>query len=142
MRTLLVWLLMLAVPTQGAAAATMALCKGHGTAATALLQAGAAGHLHDHSPHANAPAAQGHPASDADATALVASSPHDLGDGAPSDTHKCSACASCCSLGVLPSTLKPPPVDEPAARVFIDVVPDVEPFAADGPERPPRIDLA
>ena len=51
---------------------------------------------------------------------------------------KCSACASCCSLGAILSTAPAIPVTDSAATVFATVVTTVDAFAADGPDRPPR----
>lgn len=51
---------------------------------------------------------------------------------------KCSACASCCSLGAMLTTVPVIPVTDPAPTVFATVVPTVDAFAADGPDRPPR----
>lgn len=55
---------------------------------------------------------------------------------------KCSACASCCSLGAILTTVPVVPVTDSAPTVFAAVVPTVDAFAADGPDRPPRNVLA
>lgn len=55
---------------------------------------------------------------------------------------KCSACASCCSFGAILSTVLTLPAPAPSPTVFSTVVPTVDAFAADGPDRPPRIVLA
>lgn len=55
---------------------------------------------------------------------------------------KCSACASCCSLGAILTAVPDIPVTESAPTVFATVVPTVDAFAVDGPDRPPRIVLA
>lgn len=150
-RTLLVWLLAVAVPAQGAAHTTMAVCNAHGTATHTLRDAGAAGHLSGHAHvqdpvhRAAAPAVLAHLALDATAAGAqwpAPASQHALVVGAHGDTHKCSACASCCSFGLLPSAPEPPPLAEAAATVFAEVVSHVEAVAPDGPERPPRVDLA
>ena len=54
------------------------------------------------------------------------------------DTQKCSVCAACCSAAAIYDALPKLPVLEPAAADFAAVVPAVEPFSADGPDRPPR----
>lgn len=51
---------------------------------------------------------------------------------------KCSVCASCCSLGAILTTVPVVPATDSAPTVFITVVPTVDAFAADGPDRPPR----
>jgi hypothetical protein len=159
-RTLLIWWLALALPAQGVAAATMALCgpnhhgaaqaapspradaeaAHHGSAVQALDPhhaahdgAGHAGHpgAHHGAPHAEAAQADEGPSSAQAPTKLK-----------PADSHKCSACASCCSAAALPASA--PAVAEPehGATVFATLEPSVEPFAADGPDRPPRTILA
>lgn len=56
--------------------------------------------------------------------------------------HKCSACASCCSIGALLSAVLAVPAPVFTPTVFSAVVPSVDTFAADGPDRPPRFVLA
>ena len=140
-RTLLIWLLVLAVPAQGAAAVTMAFCgpNHHGSAAALQMKLSApANHAHDDSvvvaeheqPRSGAEADKGSSASAASAKASDASK------------QKCSACASCCSAGAIMSSALAVPVPVLTPTVFSTVVPSVDTFAADGPDRPPRIGLA
>ena len=143
-RALLIWLLVLTVPAQGAAAATMAFCgpNHHGGGAAAQMQpAAAAGHAHQ-----DGVAAQGHEhhqtaalADEESVTPAVAAASAKVVDASK---HKCSACASCCSVSAMLNTVLavPAPVFMPA--VFSTVVPSVDAFAADGPDRPPRFVLA
>ena len=143
-RTLLVWLLVLAVPAQGAAAATMAFCgpNHHGGAtASSAAPAASAGH-EDH--HGTAEGATGHHdmSSQANEDDAALASPATFSQGKHTVQHKCSACASCCSLGALLSPMPAVPVPAVAPTVFDAVVPTVSAFAADGPDRPPRIVLA
>ena len=56
--------------------------------------------------------------------------------------HKCSACASCCSVGAILSSVLAVPAPVFTPTVFSAVVPSVDTFAADGPDRPPRMVLA
>ena len=135
-RTLLIWLLVLAVPAQGAAAATMAFCgpNHHGGGSP---HAGVGVVSAEHSHHGDARAGHGH---DAGATANVVGT-----DGVSATVeashaakHKCSACASCCSLGAILTTVPVVPATDPAVTVFTTVVPTVDAFAAGGPDRPPR----
>ena len=143
-RTLLIWLMVLAVPAQGAAAATMAYCgpnhHGGGTATQALETESAQHSNHrsgTHSAHAHhdmsALADEGN-----SAAADSAASP----PGGHADKQKCSACASCCSIGAMLSSTIAVPVPDVTPTVFSAVVPSVDAFATDGPDRPPRIVLA
>ena len=143
-RTLLVWLLVLAVPAQGAAAVTMAFCGPNhhgGSTAASAPQAGPAEHSSHHGDGQGTP---GHheAAAQADESDAAAARPATSSPGGHAVKQKCSACASCCSLGAIPS----PPLSVPAPAVtptvFSAIVPTVSAFAADGPDRPPRIVLA
>jgi hypothetical protein len=140
-RTLLIWLLTLALPVQAVTAATMALCgpDHHGGAGSSLAQAATAGgHAHhvDAAHHAH-DAAQHGGGHSAHATPEAPPS-----KAAPGDSSKCSACASCCSLAALPCMALAVPEPVFMTTVFSVVVPGVGAFAADGPERPPRTSLA
>lgn len=135
MRTLLIWLLMLAVPLQTAAAVTMALCgPGHHASAAERSAIALAAHDHAgdkaHSGHQHhASAAQ--PTDAAQALQVV-----------PADVHTCSVCASCCSgtamLGSVPKVMAP----EFGAVSFLSLVPHIAFVAASGPDRPPRSEPA
>jgi hypothetical protein len=140
-RALLIWLLVLAVPAQGAAAATMAFCgpNHHGGGAAAQMQAAASA---DHAHHGGAAVADhehSQAAAVADEDSSAAASTAKVSD--PSK-HKCSACASCCSVGAILSSVLAVPAPVFTPTVFSAVVPSVDTFAADGPDRPPRIVLA
>lgn len=134
-RPWLMWCLMLCIPVQGMAAGTMALCGPgavHGLAsAVASPRAETAG---DHADHA------GHDHAAMTATAGPDEGSH--GDLAHADDHKCSVCASCHSAAALVTELPHLPAIDPASTVFAAIVLSVAPFAADGPERPPRRFLA
>jgi hypothetical protein len=139
-RTLLIWLLVLAVPAQGVAAATMAFCgpSHHGGGSPrAELSATSAEHSH----HGDALA--GHEL-DADAAPVVtgADEVSVIVKASQAAKQKCSACASCCSLGAILTTLPLVPTTDSAPTVFVTVVPTVDAFAADGPDRPPRYVVA
>ena len=143
-RTLLIWLLVLAVPSQAAAAATMAFCgpNHHSAGAVAQMQpTGPADHAHhsgtaatEHQ-HTEAEAAANEDSS-ASAVSVASTKFSDAGK------HKCSACASCCSVGAILSSLLAVPAPIFTPTVFSAVVPSVDKFAADGPDRPPRSVLA
>ena len=135
-RIAVMWLLALAVPAQGFAAASMLNCRPghHGTVSGQAR----ADHHHD---------AHGHDgAADADeASANVASSDseaaptHGIHNG---KTGSCSACASCCTVTAPPSAA-PTFEAAPARDVFQPLAPPgVAAFLTDGPQRPPRSFLA
>lgn len=127
-RALLIWLLILALPAQGAMAATMAFCGPNH-----LDRAVAAGAPHDaraaHSHHAVA---------EGDDESTLASESAALDKFAQSDLQKCSVCAACCSAAAIHDATPKLPVLAPAPADFAALNPVVEPFSADGPERPPR----
>lgn len=138
-RTLLVWLLVLAVPAQGAAAATMASCGPNhhgGAAASHAEQMTPAEHVHPLAP------AQGIHGDHDKAAAAQADSADVGGSAVHADKQKCSACASCCSIGALLSSVLAVPAPALSPTVFSVVAPTVDAVAVDGPDRPPRIVLA
>lgn len=110
------WLIAVALPIQGVAAATMLHCgSAQGQAHAKLMHEG----------HADHDAADG-----------ATGQHHDGG------TAGCSACASCCSavaLPVMPLILASQELTEAAAAVSS---PAIVVFLTDGPERPPRTILA
>ena len=139
------WMLVLAVPAQGLAAATMLHCgTGHRHAPVSKAMAaehaahGHAGHF-EHVGAAAADALPGHGAADTASAADEASDLHKISKQAK---HKCSACASCCSGFALIST----PALLPVSDLVTTVVAMAQAWAAsvviDGPERPPRSFLA
>jgi hypothetical protein len=139
-RTLLIWLLALALPAQGVIAATMVFCgpNHHGQASAV-----AATHLADepHQPHDST--AHSHDAIDnakAENTASDETAPADKFTQAA--MQKCSVCASCCSAVAIHDTVPKLPVLEPMVADFAALATVVEPFATGGPDRPPRHLLA
>ena len=152
-RTLLIWLLVLAVPAQGAAAATMLMCApnhhaGGAGASVVHVQPGGLSststhdrshaHSNDHVQHSAAAHDHDHAMADAPVAGEAAAPAQGMHTG----QHKCSACASCCSVSAMLSPVLAVPVPDFAPTVFSVVVPNVEAFSADGPDRPPRIILA
>ena len=116
-RFAIAWLLLLALPLQGLAAATMLNCgAGHGAPALHNEAQSAAHHdAHQHQHH------------------------HTTGHGLNQlAKFKCSACAVCCIGAALPATLLvfAPAVPQALPGPVITVQP-VE-FVTDGPDRPPR----
>ncbi len=125
-RVLIVWLLALALPVQVLASATMLHCgpSHQRMHAVQLGTAPAASAHHDHAQHQAMAAAQ--PAGKQGAPLA------DLGK------YKCSACAACGSACGLPSSMPAVAVPQFGTTVFVALVPAVEAFAVDGPDRPPR----
>lgn len=141
-RTLLLWLLVLAVPAQGASAATMTFCgPGHHSERQALdgQNETSSGPAHDH--HADATEADHeHPHADTDDAVVT-------GVDAPAQgghhvKHKCSACASCCSAAALPSAFPVLPAPLLTDSFLALAPPSVAFVPIDGLERPPRSFLA
>jgi hypothetical protein len=129
-RTLLMWLLVLAVPAQGAAAATMVFCgPSHFTVAKYAHQGDRTAHNH----RAQASQLEEHDTASANGAAPL--------KVASVDAHTCSACASCCSAAILHAVLSMP-AEGVSLALFADGVPSVDAFATDGPDRPPRLVLA
>jgi hypothetical protein len=140
-RTWLIWLLALAVPAQGAAAATMVFCGPSHQARVVQGVSAANGEQH-HAGHKAQHSGAQHSGLHGDAVASPSdhhSAPSDLLDA---DTHKCSACASCCSAAALVGAMDALACPEFAATLFDSVVPHLEKFSAEGPDRPPRIRFA
>ncbi|AKJ27144.1 hypothetical protein AAW51_0453 [Caldimonas brevitalea] len=149
-RSVLLWVLAVALPFQGAVAATMIACgpQHHGTAlvfsqATAADPHDAAdGHVeHGHSQqHLHGPTADTRAAPDA--PQLASADAHPDADPHQATASKCSVCAFCCAPAALPvsaTAIDPPPaVDSlhPTSESHAVV------FMTDGPERPPRTFLA
>ncbi len=131
LRTLLSFLIMLAIPLQGFAAASMVFCGPHHAS---LTQPGHSDHHHDGA------AAPGHhhdagPAADAGETGF---------EGYLKFLSvKCSACASCCSLAAVPIAPFPPLTFLPAISVAVPFFgSSYSGIVPDGLERPPRQHLA
>jgi hypothetical protein len=152
-RTALVWLMMLAIPTQGFAAATMLHCgpghqhmltgpeaampAGHTDAvalqhATPHAQSAHSDHEHDHA----ASVAQHEESADATDQASTA----DVSD--QSLNAKCSVCALCCNAAAIVSTPLVVPLQGVSSAPNLLVSESPVTFFTDGPKRPPRSFLA
>lgn len=150
LRIVCLWLVAVALPVQGLAAATMIHC-GPAHARSTDAAAGEGTHVHaDSARHVHGTASHNHggdrttakqPAAEAGvhAGAEGAKSVGDLHELAKS---KCASCVSCCSATALPSAV--PFLDSPSlAESLVPVLPEsVAVFLTDGPERPPRFFLA
>jgi len=142
-RLALLWLVALALPLQGVAAATMLHCHPahHRDAASTAHDHhhGAADQRHDHALHGVSHTG--------DLTAHeTQAADEDTSDGARGadslNKVSCSACAACSSGVALPTTpvfLSPPAlIHGPSPALSFDAAV----FLTDGPERPPRTPLA
>lgn len=127
-RVLLMWLLVVALPMQGVAAATMQFCgPGHHPQ---RVQAADDGHVAAHADEADAH------------HALSADKATGAGDLSQHGKLKCSACAACCAGSALP----PAAIALPFVKPTIERVSVVPPTYV-GPdalalEKPPRYSLA
>ncbi|MFC5458869.1 hypothetical protein [Massilia niabensis] len=135
LRSLIVWIVLLAVPFQGFASAAMLAC-GPGHAAPATVPVPDAGQMHDGAAH-GAAHGMSHDMSGHDHAAMAQA----VQDDAPEhdSAHACSAC-SACSIGAAIAPAVPPALPVHAAPLlsipFADGhVPSVD-LAL--PERPPR----
>ena len=143
-RTLMICLLTLAMPVQGIAAVTMALCglMHHGTVAATSAHHAA---MPPHMPH-GLDVAMTHQHVSAGAHAPATEAPDESSDldelAAPpvdaADTHACNVCGSCCSTGAISGSVPSLPAMEAASSPWAAVVVAVDPFVAEGPDRPPR----
>lgn len=143
LRSLLIWLMVLAMPIQAVAAASMQHCG----AAHRLMQVGSTASAPDgHDPvHESVP--HQHADSDSDTgldAETSASTPSDerLNATALGDDYTCSACANCCSAVALPASLVRLPAPSIEAHAAALPATDVVSFMSGGIDRPPRTFLA
>lgn len=142
LRSLLIWLMVLALPIQAVAAAGMQHCG----AAHRLMQVASMGAV---APDVHDPVHEATPHEHADfGTSLDAgmsagdSSDQGVNTSALGDDFTCSACANCCSAVALPASLvrlPAPSIEDHAAAL---PAPEVVSFMPGGIERPPRTFLA
>ena len=156
LRTVLIWLVALAIPAQGMAAVAMLHCgPGQHPAASAaqpkvhaqpgslgLAPANSAAHSHasHHAVDVDVVGDTGQYAALPDTvdTALNGKAPA-ASKAAGSAHQKCSACASCCAGLALPSTAVVPQAIDPVREVTMLPWSWPASIVIDGPERPPRI---
>lgn len=141
-RTVWLWLLMLALPLQGYAAAAMALCHDAGPQASVVVVGAPAPDLHS-SGHGDARAHGGH---HGDATAdSAAAGPHhaDAAGGTASDdgSHACKACSACaaCHAVALQTAAPADPGHFPPGIGFAEQSPAPAFQAQAVPDKPPRV---
>ncbi len=135
-RLFFLWLVMLAVPFQGYAAAAMVFCGPHAGAAADLLFTQLGADEHAHHPRADGHRDHEHMVAEApkppakDSTATTGSAESDA-------SHKCGNCAPCHAVGLTPSVAVIPNFGLPQADL-------VEPLYALAivspgvPQKPPR----
>lgn len=125
-RAFLLWAVMFAVPFQGYAAASMALCASEqsGPVAAATAAPHASAHAHDAHPHAVATPGAGHDDPDHAAS---------QGDSA----HKCGTCGACHSVALTPTPLFVAPDFLPPAELAAPLL-TVAFRAPRVPDKPPR----
>ena len=146
-RFVMLWLLALAIPLQGLAAATMVHCgsshqRMHDAVALAHSHAESSAHHHSHR--------GGHGVDHAVSMADASDHHHEAAADASADPDKysdlaqytCSACGACCSVAALPAFALRVPT--PNAVVQWEAVHFLARFGyfTDAPERPPRPILA
>lgn len=137
-RLFLACLVMVALPLQGLAAATMLFC---GTGDAQEVHAQASG-LHDHAAHMHGAAhADAHSGAQADthADSHIAQSPSGKPGSLPDAGHKCGVCAACCHgaamAGFSATPLSPPLPQADLAEPFVLI----HARAASVPDKPPRL---
>jgi hypothetical protein len=140
LRSLLIWLMVLAMPVQAVAAASMQHCG----EAHRLMQMGSAAAAapdgddppHDATPHLHTDAGL-------DADLSVGDSADTIQGATPlGDDYTCSACANCCSAVALPASLVRLPAPSIEAHAAALPATPVVSFMSGGIDRPPRTFLA
>ena len=138
-KVFLVWIMVLAMPIQGFAAAGMQHCA----ATPERLQTGQASHAtpdaHDHAHATDAGSNEtGTASEDSAVTALSGTGGDATLVVSATDEAQCSACAACCSACAMPAIAQHLP--EPPSGVFLAAFPDRTPtsFVPDALDRPPR----
>lgn len=136
------WFLLLALPLQGFAAATMVNC-GPNHHRMLAASVGVAAESHEQ-------AMSEHPHRDADAGGDMHAAASDDGEHGASSVHhlgkltkfKCSACAACCMGAAMPAAAMVIASFLPAMTTAIFVSTPHADFLSDGLDRPPRLLLA
>lgn len=127
LRLLFAWLVLVAVPLQGFAAASMLYCgtgPRHDAVAQVQVQSVSAGQ-HDHSSHGHGKVVKVEKSADGQSKL-------------PDSSHKCGVCASCCHSAAITETVRvlamaPLPQAEVTA-LFVAIHPQPSPV----PDKPPR----
>jgi hypothetical protein len=133
--TFLLWLMMLALPMQGFAAASMQYC-GKGADHT-VVQAPADPEAHHH--HAEASSDGHNHAMHAEAAQVAgAEQAPDLQNQLPDAAHKCGVCASCCNLVGMTSATQAVAIHAVPNAVYIEHSAPIRSVPSGLPEKPPR----
>lgn len=128
LRFVLAWLIMLALPLQGFASATMVFCAGEHHGTSAAIQGTHEHSSHDHSAHQH-PAVDSHQANADDARSSQA---------LPDAIHKCGVCASCC-FSVAVTQDRTSAGFLPLERAHLtESFPRIDTAPAEVPDKPPR----
>ncbi|WP_156480977.1 hypothetical protein [Variovorax sp. PAMC 28711] len=133
-RSLLLWALMLAVPFQGYAAATMQFCAAGETSATAAT------FLEPALPHEHVkPKSHAHDGGHVDSASGIEATPHHH-EGASLDTdsgHKCGTCGACHSVALIgdPPVVASPALPPAALAEPFSAVASLTPRVLDKPPR-------
>jgi Na+-transporting methylmalonyl-CoA/oxaloacetate decarboxylase gamma subunit len=139
LRIVLICMIVLAMPVQGIAAATMRFCAPGGQWPA---HHGAAAHAaHHHAAHAQAAAPSHHHHHHGQAVADATNDESNGGLGAMSKM-KCSVCAVCCMAAAIAPDIPTVHVVENGSKVMLPVSVSYVGPVADGLERPPRSFLA
>lgn len=136
-----IWLLVLALSVQGAGAASMVFCgpNHHGSSsASTPVQA----HEMHHGSRAPVAHDQHQVATQQDEYAKASTTSAPSAPASDTNQQKCSACASCCTLSAILNAVVEVAAPVPSPTLFYAVVRSVDPYASEGPHRPPRIVLA
>lgn len=139
LRLLIIWMMAVALPVQGVAGVSMRHCATSPDRQTVAATA-------SHHGHAGVVSAGHHLAAAAVATAEAAeakAAPGQAGATSLADLSqpKCSSCTSCSTASALPCTMPRLPQTKAAPAVFAEPVVTIGAFVAEGPERPPRLQL-
>ena len=128
------WLLIVALPMQGYAAATMVNCSGrHHEVAVDHAHDGSANHHHGHADHSSRPHEVASAGDNVDAQ---------MGDLANlASTLTCSACAACCVGIALPIALATQTFAAPASEPYFQRTSPTVDVLLKGPDKPPRFIL-
>ena len=140
-RSLLIWLMVLAMPIQGLAASVMQHCAPVGPAGHSVATAARAMDGHD---HIHAPEVLAHDRAQAtdESEGLTADGVNVAPGKATAGAGKCSACAACCPAVGMPPGVSPIPTLPAETQALQLPFIEVDSFVPGGLDRPPRTLLA
>jgi hypothetical protein len=141
LRSLLIWLVVLAMPIQGLAASVMQHCTPVGSPVPSVATVALSMDGHDHAHAVELPGhehAQQSPGSEG----LTADDVNVAHGKATAGAGKCSACAACCAAVGMPPSVSPIPTPPAEAQALQLPFIEVDSFVPGGLDRPPRTRLA